>query len=347
MPRTRVRLPHRDVPPLRLLGRRLVWALGLLLYVAVVAWLGRDGYVDAKGDSVSLLDAVYYSSVTVTGTGYGDIRPESDVARLIHTIFVTPAQMLFLLLLVGTTVELLAGRTADAIRVALWRRRLKDHVIVCGYGSTGKSAVKTLRGKGIEREDIVVIDPRQQACEDAEDDGYVTIRGSASDVAILHDAGVHDASSIVVASDRDDTAVLITLTAREHNPTATIVAACREDENVHLLHQSGATSVVTSSSASGRLLGFATVEPKVVEVLEDIMSIGHGLDIGERDVKPEEIGAFEHFPMREPIIAIVRNGTLLRFDDPEAAHLKQGDRLVYLSAVAGKGQETPVPPRPQ
>ena len=347
MPRTRIRLPHRDVSPLVLLGKRLLWAIGLLGFVAVVAYLGRDGYVDAKGDDVSLLDAVYYASVSATGTGYGDIRPETDTARLVHTILVTPAQMLFLLLLVGTTVELLAGRSADAIRVSFWRRRLKDHVIVCGYGSTGKSAVRTLVGKGVARDAMVVIDPSEQACQAAEDDGLATVRGSASDVAVLHEAGVHDARSIVVAPGRDDSAVLVTLTAREHNHRATIVAVCREDENVHLLHQSGASSVVTSSSASGRLLGFATVEPKVVEVLEDIMSVGHGIDIGEREVKQDEIGRFEQLPIHEPVIAIVRDGEVLRFDDPQAAHLRAGDRLVYLSAAAGRGQDTPVPPSPQ
>lgn len=347
MPRTRVRLPQRDVPPLAVLGKRLLFALGLITFVALVAWLGRDGYVDAKGDDVSLLDAFYYSTVSVTTTGYGDIRPESDEARLISTIFITPARVLFLLLLVGTTVELLAGRSRDAVRVAFWRRRLKDHVVVCGYGSKGKSAVKTLLGKGVEREDIVVIDPRADACEAAEADGLALVRGNATTVSVLHDAGVHEARAIVVAADRDDTSVLITLTAREHNPRATIVAAAREDENVHLLHQSGATSVITSSAASGRLLGFATVEPKVVEVLEDIMSVGHGIDIGEREVHAHEIGEFEHLPIREPVIAVVRGGELLRFDDPEAARLKAGDRLVYLAAVSGKGQVTPVPPSPQ
>ena len=63
----------------------------------------------------------------------------------------------------------------------------------------------------------------------------------------LNEAGVREASSVVVAVDRDDTAVLATLTARELNAKATIVASVREEENVHLLHQSGASSVITSS----------------------------------------------------------------------------------------------------
>ena len=64
---------------------------------------------------------------------------------------------------------------------------------------------------------------------------------------VLRDAGIDKAAQVVVAVDADDAAVLVTLTAREHNETATIVAAVREDENAHLLHQSGATAIVRTS----------------------------------------------------------------------------------------------------
>ena len=331
MRRASVRLPIHDDAPLAVLGKRLLWAIGLFGFVALVCWLGRDGYIDARDDGVSALDALYYSSVTVTGTGYGDIRPATDGARLAQTLLITPAQMLFLLLLLGTTVELLAGRGRDAIAAALWRRRLKDHVIVCGYGSKGRSAVKTLIGKGVDRRNVVVIDPRDEARRVAEGDGLASINGSATAVDVLHAADVHEAKTIVVATDRDDTSVLVTLTAREHNPRATIVAAAREEENVHLLHQSGASSVVTTSSATGRLLGLASVEPKVVEVLEDIMTIGNGIDIGEREATADEVGGSDHFSRREPVFAVIRDGEVLRFDDPEAERLEPGDRLVYLA----------------
>ena len=95
------------------------------------------------------------------------------------------------------------------------------------------------------------------------------------------------ATAVIVAVDRDDTAVLITLIAREHNKTAKISAAVREEENIHLLHQGGADSAILSSGATGRLLGFSTIEPHVVEVLEDLLSVGTGLDIREREVTTE------------------------------------------------------------
>ena len=72
-----VRLQVRPAPALARIAWRVAAATGLILFVALVAYLGRDGYVDAKGDDISVLDALYYSTVSVTTTGYGDIRPES------------------------------------------------------------------------------------------------------------------------------------------------------------------------------------------------------------------------------------------------------------------------------
>ena len=153
-----ISLPGEDASPLRKIGRRLLVALGLIVLVAMVTWIGRDGYFDPEDDSISLLDAFYYSTVTITTTGYGDVRPVTDEARLLTTIVVTPARVLFLILLVGTTLEILAERSRHAFRVRRWRKHLRDHTIICGYGTKGRSAAKTLRGRGIEAERIVVID---------------------------------------------------------------------------------------------------------------------------------------------------------------------------------------------
>ena len=54
---------------------RIGIALGLILFVALLTYVGRDGYVDPEDDAVSLLDAFYYSTVSITTTGYGDVRP--------------------------------------------------------------------------------------------------------------------------------------------------------------------------------------------------------------------------------------------------------------------------------
>ena len=325
-----VEFPGRPHGPVRNILVRLGIALGLILFVALLTYVGRDGYVDPEDDDVGLLDAFYYSTVSITTTGYGDVRPVSDGARLVTTIFVTPARVLFLILLVGTTLEILAQRSRDAYRRSRWKRTLNDHIIICGFGVKGRSALRTLLDKNVNRDDIVVIDDDPAAREHATAAGLTVICGSAASTEVLQQAGVADARSVVVAVNRDDTAVLVTLTARELNPGATIVAAVREEENVHLLHQSGATSVVTSADAAGRLLGFAVQQPKITEVLEDLMRVGQGLDIAEHEVGEDEAGPIRALGISGPVVAVARGEDLMRFDDPRAAAVQAGDRVVHL-----------------
>lgn len=316
-----------------MLGRRLALAIGLILFVALVAYLGRDGYVDGDEQpaEVTMLDAVYYATVSVTTTGYGDITPVTEGARLATTLLITPARILFLILLVGTTVEVLAESSRNAYRRQLWRRRLKDHTIVCGFGTKGRHAIATLTARGTPVDKIVVIDESADAVQEASRSGFAAIHGDATRAAVLIEAGITEAAGVVIAPHTDEAAVLTTLTAREHNPTATIVVAVRETENRHLLHQSGANSAIITAGAAGKLLGFATDSPKIVEVLEDLLSVGTGLDIIERDVGPAEDGR----PLAEmhgeaPVVAVIRGEEVLRFDDAEAARVHTGDRLVCL-----------------
>ena len=323
-------LPRSGRTPLRTLGVRVVLALALILVVALVTWLGRHGYRDLDETPVGILDALYYATVSITTTGYGDITPVTEGTRLATTLIITPARILFLILLVGTTLEVLAEGSRQAVRQRTWRRRLRDHTIVCGYGTKGRSAIVVLRAKGIDPERILVIDPRPDNVAEANRAGLAAVAGDATRSGVLEQAGVADAAAVVVAVDRDDTAVLITLIAREHNKTAKISAAVREEENIHLLHQGGADSAILSSGATGRLLGFSTIEPHVVEVLEDLLSVGSGLDIRERSLTAEDPHRLEDIRSSEPVIAVAREGQLLRFDDPRAAELQEGDRLICL-----------------
>ncbi|MFG2086338.1 potassium channel family protein [Spirillospora sp. NPDC048824] len=324
-----VLLPSARTGPLRAVAKRVGVALLLLFATVAAVYADRDGYRDGANGTLSLLDAFYYATVTISTTGYGDITPVSESARLVNILFITPARVLFLIVLVGTTLEVLAERTRQDWRKARWRTRVRDHIVVAGYGTKGRSAIKTLLSTGVSRESIVVVDPDPRVVAEAAEAGFVGIVGDATRSSVLRQAAVARAREIVVASARDDTAVLVTLTARQLNPHAGIQASVRESENVPLLRQSGADHVVTSSEAAGRLLGVSTSQPNVGQVIEDLLDQGSGMDLTEREVRPDEAGG-PAGAVGEPVLAVVRDGRLLPFDHPACADLHTGDRLIVV-----------------
>ena len=315
-------VPRGHITPLRAILRRLLFAVGLVLFVAVVVRLGRSGYVDVTGEPIDFLDAMYYASVTVTTTGYGDITAVTSGTRLATLLLITPARIVFLILVVGTTVEVLTDQTRHVWRTNRWRRRVEQHVVICGFGATGQSAAADLIARGRDPESIAIVDVAAAAVAEANRHGFVGVRGDATQTSVLGEAMIERAEGVIVTPNRDDTAVLITLTVRELNPTATIVAAGREQENLHLLRQGGADMVVDATSAVGRMLGFALEAPGAGRVLDDLIDAGTGLELVECDV--------DEFTNDSTLVAIVRDGVRLPPEAVGPSLVRPGDRLIVV-----------------
>ncbi|WP_067687736.1 potassium channel family protein [Nocardia jejuensis] len=327
-----LRVPTVQMSPWTSLARRLAMAVVLLTIATGVVYLGRAGYHDNAREEMSLLDAAYYATVSLSTTGYGDITPVTPSARLVNILVVTPLRILFLIVLVGTTLSVLTERSRQAFKIQRWRHTVRNHTVVVGYGTKGRTAVDAMLGDGVQPSDIVVVDTDANVLEAAANAGLVTVQGSATRSDVLRLAGVQHASAIVIAPNRDDTAVLVTLTAREINPKARISAAVREAENTHLLRQSGADSVVVSSETAGRLLGIATTTPTVVEMIEDLLTPEAGFAIAEREVEPEEAGGSPRH-LRDIVLGVVRNGVLIRVGEPEVDALETTDKVLYVRRV--------------
>ena len=340
----KVTLPDRARSPWWELGRRLLIAAGILIGTVALVWFDRKGYRDGNDPpyfAVDLVDAIYYTTVTLSTTGYGDIAPVSVEARLVNAFVITPARIAFLVLLIGTTLEVLASQGREMFRVDRWRKSMQDHVVVIGYGTKGRSAVETLANNGYSRDKIVIVDPGAVALQDAQIDEVAMVTGDATRREVLRRAGVETATQVIITTDRDDTNVLAALTVRQLNPDAWIVAAVREQENVPLMKQSGADSVITSSDAVGRLLGLSSLSPKLGSVMEDLLTYGEGLEVAERDLLVAEVGKPPQ-SLPDQVIAVVRDEQVYRYFDPVVSQLARGDRLI----VVRPARELPWAPRP-
>lgn len=328
-------LPVKEHGPVRAIVLRVVIAVLCVVVCTTLVWLERDGYRDLDGKIDTFLDALYYATVTLSTTGYGDITPVTESARFTNIVVITPLRFVFLIVLVGTTIEVLTERSRQQFRTSRWRRRVKKHTVVIGYGMKGRSAVSALIDQGHAPETIVVVDSEPGNIKAATADGCVGVLGDARREEVLRQAALPAAQRVVVAADRDDTSVLVTLTARRLAPHATIAAAAREEQNIAVLRQGGADVVIPTAESAGRMLGLSITAPAAGELIEDLLEPVAGLQIAEREVRPEDVGlAPARLTARgEIVLTVIRNGVAHRFDSGGVKVFQPGDRIVVIKAT--------------
>jgi voltage-gated potassium channel len=330
-------LPKGDVGPGRVLLRRLAIALTLLLVATLVVFAQHRGYHDITGQPPDFVDSLYYATVSLSTTGYGDIVPVSTSARVVNIVVITPLRLVFLIVLVGTTIEVLTATVSRRARARRWRSSVHDHVVIVGYGTKGRAAAGAIVDAGTPLEQVAVIDLDSAEADRAAEAGLTAICGDATRTAVLEQVAIRRAGRVVIATNRDDTSVLVTLTVRQLNTTATLVASVRLGENADLLRSAGANAVVVSAEAAGRLLGISADSPATADVMTDLLDAGTGLEVVERAADERDTGRM--LPSDpDTLLAIVRDGRVITElgPDPEnRVHVQPGDKLVVVRHAAG------------
>lgn len=331
--RARLQFPTHRVSPIRNIVFRISIAMGALFATAFIVYFGRDCYEDnGVIGQITFIDALYYATVSLSTTGYGDIAPICQSSRLVNVIVVTPLRFLFLIVLIGTTIEVLTQRTRQEIRSTRWRANVHDHTIIIGYGVKGRSAAKALVDAGTPKTSIVVVAPAKDEIDEATRQGFVGVSGDARREDVLKDAAVERAARIVIATNEDDTSVLVTLTARRLAPKARIVVSVREAQNADILRQSGADTVIPTAESAGRLMGLSLMAPVAGDLMEDLLDSARGLEVVEREITREELGITPNDldASGALVLAVVRDGIVHRFDQGGVSTLQLGDRLVLI-----------------
>jgi voltage-gated potassium channel len=308
--------------------------VALFLVVIAVFWFDRDGLRDHADGSVSFADVVYFTMVSVTTVGYGDIVPVTRQARLVDAVLVTPIRLFIWLIFIGTAYQLVLHRLIEDFRMRRLQARLQQHVIVVGYGHSGQCAAAELVARGFDKGRILIIDSDHVRLEHAAEQGYVGILGDASREETLREAMLPSAHALLICTDRDDTNVLITLTARHLSADIRIVARVEEAENDKLLRQSGASSTVLPSRVGGILMADSVESPHLAAYVMDLISAGGQVMLAERAPRPEEVGRSPVDIGHSLIVRVIRGADAYGFWEP-AAKIQAGDKLIVLHSRTG------------
>ena len=227
--------------------------------------------------------------ISITTTGYGDVVPVADHTRMFDALVVTPIRIFFVLIFIGTAYTFVFRRTWDKWQMARLQKKLTGHVVVAGYGTSGSDAVDELIARGTPASGIVVIDCDTAPLEKAEAVGCAVLQGDATRDRTLQAVHIDRAKAMIVSAGRDDTSILITLTARHVAPGLTISVAVRNADNELLARQAGATTVINPVSFAGLLLAGSTDGAHIADYIADLASSSGRVQLCEREVTPERV----------------------------------------------------------
>jgi voltage-gated potassium channel len=310
------------------IGLRILLMFAMLAFIVAFHWLEREGLRDNLDGHVSFYDVIYFTMISATTTGYGDIFPITDRARMFDAVIVTPIRIFFILILAGTAYTFVIKRTWHRFLMRRIQENLCDHIIVAGYGTSGTQTVDELIARGSDPARIVVVDPNGAALIRAEDQGCAAMQADATKDETLKAVRIDQARAMMISAGRDDTSILICLTARHLAPGVPISIAIRELDNELPARAAGATSVINPVSFAGLLLAGSVEGQGITEYLRDLASCGGRVRLHERQIEQFEVGK----SLSEAAIGlgmrIMRDGEPIGFWEEGAKELKPGDRII-------------------
>ena len=313
---------------------RLGTLLILIALIVAVHWIERDGLMDSLDGHISFTDVIYFTMISATTTGYGDIVPVSDGARMFDALVVTPIRVFVILILAGTAYTFVFKRIWYKWRMEKLQRTLCDHIIVTGFGTSGSEAIRELVARGTDPGNIVVIDTDAEATEEAEEIGCMVLQADSARDAALLSVHVDRAAAMIISAGRDDTTILICLTARHLAPNLPISVVIRSVDNEAPARAAGATTIINPVSFAGLLLAGSAYCTGTAEYLHDLASADGRVRLSERPVSREEVG--------RPLVTIdsglgvriLRGGQAIGFWEERAGALQAGDRIIEIVPTA-------------
>jgi voltage-gated potassium channel len=253
--------------------RRIGIAAGALAAVFAVGTIGYRWSLDE-----TWLQAFYRSIVTSALVGL-DTVPRNDSARIL-SIFMVFAGVTIFAVLASTLAESVARGVVTGAWAEKRRRRaidkLRDHIIICGYGRVGQQIAEQLRAAGAT---YVIVDFHADALEAAREHGDHFIEGNATHDEDLRAAGLDRAAGLVVASDSDSDNLYIALSSRAVNDKLFVVARASNADAAKKLRLAGADRVVEPYSAAGRAMANLILKPQVTAFVDLVTTAASDSDL--------------------------------------------------------------------
>jgi voltage-gated potassium channel len=272
------------------LGRLVI----ITFFILAVGTVGMALFEMGKNDSLdSLGDAIWWSFVTVTTVGYGDIFPQSTGGRIIGVV-VMIFGIGFLGMFTATIASIFVERKMRQDRGLKALKDLKDHVLLCGWNYTASEVISEIHADDKTKDIVIVANLEENPVEDAH---VEFVRGDPADLNKLEMACFKTASTAIVLHDesggneRDGQGVLTVLAIKHECPSIYVCIQILDENNVEHCHRAGADEVIVSGGLTAKLLGQATLDHGVTRVVSELLSNKYGNQLYKIKCPEKYVGA--------------------------------------------------------
>lgn len=286
----------------------------------------------------SFFDAIYWSVITISTVGFGDISPVTIQGR-VATLFLVIGGMGVIAFSTSIVTSALNEKLLiiKEEKVIGETNSLKEFVIICGYGKMGKVLAKEFYKI---KQDFIIIDKDNKDFESEDAQKFLTIKGDATTSSLLEKVGINKgASSIIAMTNSDAVNLSIILTARALNPTINIIARANHTNTKQKLYLAGASQVVLSNEIAALVAAEYIGQPVTFEAIDDILLNGEGAVIDEIEILQnshfigERLNTINFAKFNLTLIGIVEEQNRKKFifnPNKEEYIIKQKDILILI-----------------
>ncbi len=299
---------------------------------------GTIGYHLIEGWSI--LECLYMTVITIATVGFREVKPLSEGGMIFTIGLIISSLGSLAYVSVALARFVFDGELANYIktyRVDKKILKLKNHVIIVGYGRNGEQAAIELQENGVE---FVLIDKRDNVISRIrENSELLYIKGDATHEEVLEQAGIYRAKAMIVTTPTDADNVFVVLTARSMNPSLTIISRASEIESQMKLKRAGATNIIMPERIGGQRMAKLVHQPDVVEFLEYIL-LQKSMDVSIEEISCRNLAkCFVGKPLEElkvrdtsgtNIIGLKLSGARYLFNPTPDTILSRNDQLFVI-----------------
>ena len=250
----------------------LLTLLFLLIFVMMTGAIAIYVLEDTHNPNINgMFDALYWSLVTISTVGYGDISPVTEMGRVIAMIII-----LFGIAMISFATSVIVSAFSERLHKLKEERIIDDinkseeFLIICGYGQMTKMF---FRQSDASKYRYIILDKDPKRVEEALRDGYDAIEEDASRYETLNRFNTENSKVTVLCMTHNDVEnIYITLNAKHISPKIKVVTRAGDESIVNKYKRAGADHVLLPNETASTMMSVAITRPTMYKAIDAILT---------------------------------------------------------------------------